>query len=77
MRRRNSGVTQPSPVVAEASSLPLNNCPWLNKEQSIAPTTPQARKKGPEKSITGGNSRASLRPLVHGKLIAKRGDLKQ
>jgi hypothetical protein len=63
-------------VIAKAPSLPLNNRPWLNKEQSIAPTTPQARKKRPEESINGGYSWTSLRPLVDTKLMAKRGDLK-
>jgi hypothetical protein len=62
-------------VIAKAPSLPLNNRPWLNKEQSIAPTTPQACKKRPENSINGGYSRTSLRPLVGTKLMAKRGYL--
>ena len=46
---RGSGEAQPaaqlSPIVAEPFSLPQDDRPRLNKEQSSAPTVPQSRKE--------------------------------
>ena len=69
-------MTQPTPVIAEAFSLPQDDYPWLNKEQSLTPAAPQACKDRPKQSITRGNSRARLRPLVKRKLMTEGCDLK-
>jgi len=66
----------PTPVIAEAFSLPQDDRPWLNKEQSPAPAAPQARKDRPKQSITRRNGRAPLRSLVKSKLMTERSDLK-
>ena len=65
-----------TPVIAEAFLLPLDDRPWLNNEQSPAPTAPQARKDRPKQSIIRRYGRAPLCPPLKRKLMTEHSDLK-